>query len=359
MPLQRFRTPLVFIGLCLAVFWSTLLVRRQTALLPPVSAAPQPLAEIAAVPDPSVAPTPPVRDEDADAAPTPSLAAEVPPPPPPRATIINHDRFFYEPNFASQEIQAYLDTQPGPLKGFRAMVGDRDHSFAEILASQALYFSVNPKVLLALIEQQSGLITNPAPSEDQIKWMLGYRGDDERHAGWFAQLRWARREMHLAQHDFPANPELIYADQTHSAPPSTLGVAEYAVARVLAATTSADGLAAKLDGGERSFVATYTRLFGDPREAPTGWPEPSAPFLSLPMESPRQITSFFDHDAPFLRENGSIVTYRGDRQERLSYDGHDGWDFAMMPPDPVLAAAEGTVSFAGNAADGCNTRATA
>lgn len=357
MPLHRYRTFIILLCVCGATIWTSALVRRQTALLLPANqAAGQQTSIEAAVPQPSSAPTPPVRAEPGTLDPTPTLAEQVPPPETSRAAIIDHDRFFYEPDFYAAQIQAWLETQPGPLKDYRALIGDETRSFADILSSQSIYFSVNPKVLLALIEQQSALITNPAPSDDQSKWMMGYHGDNEAHAGWVAQLRWARRELHRAQNEFPDNPELVYVDQTHSALPPGLGVADYAVARVLAATTTSDRLAAKLDGGSESFVATYTRLFGDPRDPPTDWPAPSDPFLSLPMDRPHQITSFFDHEAPFLQNNGTIVTYRGDRQERLSYDGHDGWDFAMMPPEEVLAAADGTVVYAGNAADGCNTR---
>ena len=54
-----------------------------------------------------------------------------------------------------------------------------------------------------------------------------------------------------------------------------------------------------------------------------------------------------------MQPNGSIVTYRGDQGEYPAYDGHDGWDYGMLTPEPVLAAADGTVVFAGNSDDGC------
>jgi murein DD-endopeptidase MepM/ murein hydrolase activator NlpD len=139
--------------------------------------------------------------------------------------------------------------------------------------------------------------------------------------------------------------------------PVGLNVGGYAITRVLAATTSSAELTAKLDGAPGSFVATFTRLFGDPREAAPILHEPAEPFLSLPLDRMYAISSFFDHDAPYLQTNGSIVTYRGDQGATLSYDGHTGWDYAAKPPAPVLAAADGTVVFAGNADDNCGARA--
>jgi len=57
-------------------------------------------------------------------------------------------RFFYEPNFTCLEIQAFLDAQPGLLKGYHTVAGDREHTSAEILVSQTSLYSINPKIVL-------------------------------------------------------------------------------------------------------------------------------------------------------------------------------------------------------------------
>jgi murein DD-endopeptidase MepM/ murein hydrolase activator NlpD len=354
--LRRHRIPLLLFGLLIATFATSMQVQRQTALLPDASAAPpRPTPPVERQVDPEATPLPPEPAHESEEPGTPTTPAgpEVPPPPPPRAAIISHERFFYEPGWYATEIQAWLDSQPGPLKHYRAAIGNREHSFAEVLSSQTTLYSINPRVVLALIEQQSGVITNPSPSDEQIRFLLAYRGENEGRAGWMSQLRWAIRELHHAQRDFPDRPELAYADESHSPIPDGLSIADYAIARVLAQTTTAAGLPARLDGGDRSFVATYTRLFGDPRESIAELPPLAEPFLSFPAERIPETTSFFDHDAPFLRQNGSTLIYRGDRSEFFSYDGHDGWDFAMLPPEPILAPADGRVVFAGNSDDGC------
>lgn len=89
---------------------------------------------------------------------------------------------------------------------------------------------------------------------------------------------------------------------------------EYAIARVLAATTSADSLQHKLEGAPDSFAATFSRLFGDPRAPVAAIAQQSTPFLAWPLDRPAAVTSFFDHEAPYLQQNGSIVT--GSRSPR-------------------------------------------
>ena len=334
---RRTRLILIQTGLLISVLFTGSLVRRQSLLLPETAAAPRRTPQ----PERAIAPTPP--------GPTPTAGRAVAAPEASGATVIDDGRFFYAENFYAAQIQAYLDSRPGSLKEFRAAVGDREHTFAEMLASQTSLYSLNPQVVLTLIEQQSGLITRPDVAPERLDWALDYHGEEEHWRGLLPQVRWAIRELHRAQRDYPILPELVYADASHSPAPPGLKVGGYAVARVLAATTRVDELPRKLD----AFVATFTRLFGDPRVALRELPEQAAPFLTSPLDQPYPITSFFDHDTPFLQPNDSIVTYRGDRDPFLSYDGHDGWDYGAAPPVPVLAAAAGTLVFAGNSDDGC------
>ena len=144
---RRARFALVQVGLIVVVLLTGNLVHRQSLLLPETSAAPirTPGREFAPLATPE--------------GPTPTPGRAVAPPTAPRAQIIDDERFFYAEDFYAQQIQQFLDTQPGPLKSFRAVLGDREQSFAEILSSRTILYSLNPQVVLDLIEQQSWLIT--------------------------------------------------------------------------------------------------------------------------------------------------------------------------------------------------------
>jgi murein DD-endopeptidase MepM/ murein hydrolase activator NlpD len=279
-------------------------------------------------------------------APTAQSLTPTPAPPHPADDLFDPWRFSYEPNFAQPEVQAFLDAQPGILKTARLRVGDRTQSFAEVLVGMTSLFSVNPKILLAMLEQQSRLLSTAEPAPSQLAVAMGYDAAGRR--GLWGQLRWAAVELRHAARDYGGGTVITFADGTRR-DLGPVSMPRYALSRTLARTTSPGGLEARLQG----FLQTYTRLFGDPRAVPLDWPPPAQPFMRAPMEEPRQITSFFDHNAPFLEENGSLVSYWGRAEETLSYDGHTGWDYALAPPDAVLAAAPGTVIFAGNSDDGC------
>jgi hypothetical protein len=98
-----------------------------------------------------------------------------------------------------------------------------------------------------------------------------------------------------------------------------------------------------------------------PRQHPV-----AAPFLVSPFSGWSEIVSFVDHDLPDYAVDGKIVIANGitasagDGQasdlfpsywapalrQYLNYDGHNGYDFDISY-QPVLAAAAGTVQFAG------------
>src|SRR5258706_647137 len=122
------------------------------------------------------------------------------------------------------------------------LVGDRRHSFAEVLTGQSSYYSVNPRVLLALLELQSRTLSTASPSAEQIGWAIGYHGENGNKRGLAAQVRWAVRQILLARHDYPQYAPLTYADNSSVPPPPGMSMSEYAVARVLAPTTPPDRL---------------------------------------------------------------------------------------------------------------------
>lgn len=267
-------------------------------------------------------------------------------------TLINDIRFTSEPNLTVPAIQTLLDAQPGPLKNAVIPVGDRNQSAAEVIVGQAYLYSLNPKLILALLEFQQGLLSNPTPTPDQLDWAMKFDGENEKWRGLHGQIRWAARELRRGVRDYPYVTELQFKDENvKTAIPTGLNAGSYAIVRTLAATMTPADLDRILKDG--SFVATYTKLFEDPRQPLGALPAPSEPFLRRPLAKPIYITSFFDHEYPFLAQNGTLVAWTGRRETTVSYDGHDGWDYGAKPPELVTAAANGTVVWAGNSDDGC------
>ena len=270
--------------------------------------------------------------------------------------FLSMEELVYAPQFDSDAIQAFTGAAGGDLADVSVNVAGRRYPFAVALLGQTLYYSVSPKAILALMEYQADLVTQPTMPDERYRWAVGYMGEGGRFAGFTAQIRWAVREMFYARRDLPSRPALTYADGVVSDAPAYLSDAQYVLARLLAPTIASG----RLDVALWQYQDVYERLFGPlPAELASAPPPPV--MLHYPLSQIKPVTSFFDPGGPFLTRNAQdgVTTYWGHTETDMAfaYDGHDGWDYAAAPPDMALAAAAGKVVFAGIADDNCDTRA--
>lgn len=357
---RRWQLPLAGLLLLVLTIAGIAVFRRPAAPAPPV-------VDLAPTSSPAATASRTTPAPASPAAPTTAPAAAPAAPTataPPEAvdTFFDPQRLTYEPDFYAPEIQAFLEARSSPLATVRFQVGDRSQSFAEVVVGLSNLYSINPRVFLALLEHQSGLVTTSRPSSEQVAWAMGFRGEGGNRRGLYSQLRWASRTLRHAVRDYALAvqsgsnpPPLVFADGERLTVTTDMSLSRYVLARAIAPTS----VPTALDREFSAFLETYIYLFDDPRRPPADWPPIAAPFLTAPMAERARVTSFFDHDAPFLQQNGSLTSFWGQTEVALSYDGHTGWDYGMRPPDVVLSAAPGVVVFAGNSDDGCATPARA
>ncbi len=273
------------------------------------------------------------------------------------APLLDDGRLFYEPGWGATEVRRYLEGRPGILGQWRTWLGDQEVALADIIAGYGFLYGVNPKVLLALLEFQGGLVDDPSPSPDALDWALGYRNDQAR--GLELQLDWAAREIYRSRRDYPLATAIFLADGSSVDLPPGTNLGSYAVLRLVGLGGDEYRLNLLQGTTEDSFVQTYRRLFGeDPR---LSWGELPAltirPFLIKPYHGDYEVTSLFDHAGPFLSPDGVVVSHMGSEANGLPGDGHNGWDYALDFDVPVVAAAGGVVLWAGPSDDRCGSPA--
>jgi murein DD-endopeptidase MepM/ murein hydrolase activator NlpD len=117
------------------------------------------------------------------------------------------------------------------------------------------------------------------------------------------------------------------------------------------ATVSPTGLVTTVTAGSVTITATAEARTGtatvevvNPLQIPTL----IRPFA---LSGEYQTTNYFDHDIPkeFVDNNGTYLPWWGENS-LLGIDGHSGYDWRMATGTPIVAAAAGTVAFAGNSA---------
>jgi hypothetical protein len=94
-------------------------------------------------------------------------------------------------------IQRFLDSLPGRLKNYRARdINGRECSAAEIFYNSAQSFGINPQILVALVEKEQRLLTNPNPTQKALDWATGFGSyGHPRYGGFGAQVYYAAKVL--------------------------------------------------------------------------------------------------------------------------------------------------------------------
>ena len=107
----------------------------------------------------------------------------------PHFKIIPDSELVNSPSNADFDIDGFIQEQNGYLAGYYARVDGVMLSAAEIVERVALEYSVNPRLLLAILEYQSGWVTAKKPDSATLEFPLRYF-DGSRY-GLYSQLAWA------------------------------------------------------------------------------------------------------------------------------------------------------------------------
>jgi LysM repeat protein len=198
--------------------------------------------------------------------------------------IIPDSLFINGPLQVGFDTEQFILSQPGWLKGYKEYAADANRSAAEIIDLVALKFSISPRLLLALLEHQSGALTQPDATEAEQTYPMGYRSRQRK--GLYSQLLWAAnllnngyygwRTGNLLSLDYDDGRQMRFDPWQNAATVSLHHFFNtFETKEEYEKATSPEGLA-----------LTYTALFGDPwvADQPHIPGSLEQPYLSLPFE---------------------------------------------------------------------------
>ena len=90
--------------------------------------------------------------------------------------LLPNSEFVNSPAYVNFDTAAYVARQGGYLSSHEENVEGSVLSGAEIVDHVAHHYSVGPRLLLAVLELESGWVTNPSPSAAALATPLGNRG---------------------------------------------------------------------------------------------------------------------------------------------------------------------------------------
>jgi murein DD-endopeptidase MepM/ murein hydrolase activator NlpD len=198
--------------------------------------------------------------------------------------LIPDSELVYSASASGFSIAGAVKFRQGFLKAYSEEVGDETMSGIEIIDFVATAYSVNPRLLLALLEYRGGWLTNPYPDESAMSYPMGIikAGRD----GLLRQTLDAADALNMGYYGWKYrgdvavtlidNQRIFYAPSLN---PGTVGV-QY----MLSVTN--DSAQWQRDIHPNGFFQTYLALFGDPfahAVEPITPPTLAQPSLTLPF----------------------------------------------------------------------------
>ena len=184
----------------------------------------------------------------APGAPLPSRLLQVELPNPP----VSNGEFVWGPNVGDFDIQAFLQNRDSPLA-----------PYAQDVALWASYSSVNPRLLLAVLEFRYGLVTSlpDGAAKDEVFGMIGSTAVEMATAFYQHLYSWGERRPR-GQAAPSGAPTVILKDGTAAEFAPDIPSGTYSLAVALAETTDAGGLVEALTpNSPNSFDRVYGAMF--------------------------------------------------------------------------------------------------
>jgi LysM repeat protein len=210
----------------------------------------------------------------------------------PNERIIPDSEVIFSPHAVEFDVPAFAAQYGGYLTRYRESLGAPWRPGPEVLAIAARDNSVNPRLLLALLEFEAGWVTgSTAPVGDEFSYPMGHIA--EQSPGLFRQLGWAANELGNGYYGWRAGTitELTFSDETKLRLAPDLNAGTVAIQYYLSRGRTQLAWEAALE----AFIDIYVDFFGDP------WAY-EHPLYEYGVEQPELIL-------PFLR--GQIWAFTG------------------------------------------------
>jgi LasA protease len=175
--------------------------------------------------------------------------------------IIPDSLFINGPAQVGFDTEAFVNAHPGWLKNYSTYVADANRTGAGIVDYVAHYYSVSPRLLLALLEYQAQALSEPVLAAEDEDYPLGFVHWS--HKGLFSQLTYASNLLNDSYYLFREN-RLLSIEHKEGRLERFDPWQNAATVSLHAYFNTLDEAAYDRAISPDGFARTYRELFGDP-----------------------------------------------------------------------------------------------
>ncbi len=200
--------------------------------------------------------------------------------------IIPNSLFVNGPAQSGFNPVAFVDAHDGWLRGYQQFAAGQNRSGAEIVTYIADHFSISPRLLLVLLEYQTGALTKPVPPDDMDQYPLGH--EEQAYEGLYIQLVWAANTLNQGYYGWLTGQieTLDHPDGTIEHPDPWQNAATVAIQYYVSQVMSHEEYDRAV--GPEGIAQTYRTFFSDPWSTTPHIPGSlTQPALRLPFEDGR------------------------------------------------------------------------
>ncbi len=251
-------------------------------------------------------------------------ALNVPPPEPgaPGSAfkIIPDSELVFGPASAQFDVSAFAENQGGYLASYTQDVNEETLTGAQVVERVAQNYSVNPRLLLALLEYRSKWVSSAEPPSGSLDYPLGFV--EPNHAELYHQLTWAANEFNRGFYLWRANAVGTWVLDDASIVPidPTINAGTAGVQNMFSILD--DRQTWDTDVNAFGLFQTYFFLFGNPFDLAI------EPLLPLNLAQPRL-------DLPF--EPGELWAFTGG--PHAGWDSGSAWAALDFAPADIMGCA--------------------
>jgi LasA protease len=212
------------------------------------------------------------------------------PPPKPQGTgpafkVIPDSELVYGPASVGFDVAAFIAGKGGYLARYTENMDGQETTGAQVITRVAQDYSVNPRLLLAALEYQSGWVTQANPPETSLDYPMGVVVSARK--GLYHQLTWAANILNMGFYLWRVNglAAWVLTDRTVLLIDPTINAGTAGVQYFFSELYGRAGWEQAVS--QQGFYATYRTLFGDPfalAVEPLLPPDLAQPTMQLPFE---------------------------------------------------------------------------
>jgi len=245
----------------------------------------------------------------------------------PADLLLPDSEIVYSPSALDFNIDAYINNAGGYLRSYREYLAEGWLSGAQIVRKVAVENSINPRILLALLEYQSQWVYGIPENQAKLDYPLGWVHYDRK--GLYKQLAWAVQQLSIGYYGWRDGilTSISFPDDISMRLAPNLNAGTVSLQYLFSQLYDQDPWQRTLNG-EGSFTEMYISQFGDP------WlrAETVEPLLPINLTQPDMIL-------PFLP--GHTWSFSGGPHSAWGPDdARAALDFAPSSVEPGCATSE-------------------